>query len=56
MRDSSVSREDFQLAIKKMKVSGVKIHTTASVDRPSGSRFCFFDTEGNLLHVYVPPK
>ncbi|MGH7827917.1 MAG: VOC family protein [Candidatus Binatia bacterium] len=51
-----VSREDFQLAIEKMKDWGVKIHSTATVDRPSGSGFYFFDTEGNLLQLYAPPK
>jgi hypothetical protein len=39
-----------------MKESGVKIHSVASVDRPSGSGFYFFDTEGNLLQLYAPPQ
>ncbi len=52
----SVSREDFELAKVKMKQAGVKIHSVASVDRPSGSGFYFFDSEGNLLQLYAPPK
>jgi catechol 2,3-dioxygenase-like lactoylglutathione lyase family enzyme len=52
----SVSREDFQLARQRMQEWGVKIHTTATVDRASGSGFYFFDTEGNLLQLYTPPK
>jgi catechol 2,3-dioxygenase-like lactoylglutathione lyase family enzyme len=52
----TVSREDFELAKQKMAGSGVKVHTVASVDRPSGSGFYFFDTEGNLLQLYAPPK
>jgi predicted enzyme related to lactoylglutathione lyase len=51
-----VSREDVELAKAKMKESGVKIHSVASVDRPSGSGFYFFDTEGNLLQLYAPPQ
>jgi hypothetical protein len=39
-----------------MQEWGVKIHTTATVDRASGSGFYFFDTEGNLLQLYTPPK
>jgi catechol 2,3-dioxygenase-like lactoylglutathione lyase family enzyme len=52
----TVSREDFELAKQKMAGSGVKVHTVPSVDRPSGSGFYFFDTEGNLLQLYAPPK
>ena len=52
----TVSREDFELAKAKMKDWGVKVHTVPSVDRPSGSGFYFFDTEGNLLQLYAPPK
>ena len=51
-----VSREDFDLAKAKMKEWGVRIHTVPSVDRPSGSGFYFFDSEGNLLQLYAPPK
>jgi catechol-2,3-dioxygenase len=51
-----VSREDFELAKAKMRESGVKVHSVASVDRPSGSGFYFFDTEGNLLQLYAPPR
>ena len=51
-----VSREDFELAKAKMKEWGVRIHTVPSVDRPSGSGFYFFDSEGNLLQLYAPPK
>ena len=51
-----VDREDFELAVKRMKDWGVKVHTTATVDRPSGRGFYFFDTEGNLLQLYSPPK
>ena len=52
----SVGREDFELAKAKMKDWGVKVHSVASVDRASGSGFYFFDTEGNLLQLYAPPK
>lgn len=52
----SVSRSDFELAKQKMKEWGVEIHSTPAVDRPSGSGFYFFDTEGNLLQLYAPPK
>jgi len=51
----SVSREDFEIAKQRMKEWGVKVHSVASVDRPSGSGFYFFDTEGNLLQLYAPP-
>ncbi len=51
-----VDNDDFELAVKKMKDWGVKIHTTPSVDRSSGRGFYFFDTEGNLLQLYAPPK
>jgi len=51
-----VDREDFELAVKKMKDWGVKVHSTPKVDRPSGRGFYFFDTEGNLLQLYSPPK
>jgi catechol 2,3-dioxygenase-like lactoylglutathione lyase family enzyme len=52
----TVSRDDFELAKQKMGDWGVRIHTTPAVDRPSGSGFYFFDSEGNLLQLYVPPK
>jgi hypothetical protein len=52
----SVGREDFELAKAKMKDWGVKVHSVASIDRASGSGFYFFDTEGNLLQLYAPPK
>ena len=39
-----------------MKSSGVRIHITSAVDRPSGSGFYLFDSEGNLLQLYAPPK
>jgi catechol 2,3-dioxygenase-like lactoylglutathione lyase family enzyme len=52
----SVSRDDFDLAKQKMEEWGVRVHSVASVDRPSGSGFYFFDTEGNLLQLYAPPK
>ncbi|HEY1372000.1 MAG TPA: VOC family protein [Candidatus Binatia bacterium] len=51
-----VSREDFDLAVKKMKDWGVRTHSTPTVDRPSGSGFYFFDPDGNLLQLYTPPK
>ncbi len=51
-----VDREDFELAVKKMKDWGVKVHSTPKVDRPSGRGFYFFDTEGNLLQLYSAPK
>jgi catechol 2,3-dioxygenase-like lactoylglutathione lyase family enzyme len=52
----TVSRDDFELARQKMAEWGVRIHTTPAVDRPSGSGFYFFDSEGNLLQLYAPPK
>jgi catechol 2,3-dioxygenase-like lactoylglutathione lyase family enzyme len=52
----SVSRDDFDLAKQKMRDWGVRVHSVASVDRPTGSGFYFFDTEGNLLQLYAPPK
>jgi catechol 2,3-dioxygenase-like lactoylglutathione lyase family enzyme len=52
----TVSRDDFELAKQKMGDWGVRIHTTPAVDRPSGSGFYFFDSEGNLLQLYAPPK
>jgi catechol 2,3-dioxygenase-like lactoylglutathione lyase family enzyme len=51
----SVSREDFEIAKQRMREWGVKVHSVPSVDRPSGSGFYFFDTEGNLLQLYAPP-
>ncbi len=51
-----VEREDFELAVKKMKDWGVKVHSTPKVNRPSGRGFYFFDTEGNLLQLYSAPK
>ena len=51
-----VSTEDFELAVRKMKDLGVKIHTIATVDRPSGRGFYFFDPDGTLLQLYAPPK
>ncbi|MEX0805060.1 MAG: VOC family protein [Candidatus Binatia bacterium] len=52
----SVSRDDFELAKQKMTDWGVKVHDTPAVDRPTGSGFYFFDTEGNLLQLYASPK
>jgi len=52
----TVEPEDFELAAKKMKDWGVKIHNTPSVERATGRGFYFFDTEGNLLQLYAPPK
>lgn len=51
-----VEPEDFELAAKKMNERGVKIHQVATVERASGRGFYFFDTEGNLLQLYAPPK
>jgi glyoxylase I family protein len=51
-----VDREDFELAVQKMKGWGVKIHNVPNVDRPTGSGFYFFDPDGNLLQLYTPPK
>lgn len=50
-----VDREDFEVAARKMKEWGVKLHATERVDRGRGSGFYFFDTEGNLLQLYAPP-
>ena len=52
----NVSREDFELAKQRMTEWGVRVHTTAAVDRPSGSGFYFFEIEGKLLQLYAPPK
>lgn len=51
-----VSQEDFELAVRKMREWGVKIHETPTIERPSGRGFYFFDTEGNLLQLYTPPR
>lgn len=51
-----VDREDFELAVQRMKDWGVKIHNIPRVDRPTGSGFYFFDPDGNLLQLYAPPK
>ena len=51
-----VSNEDFELAAKKMKDWGVKVHDIPTVERRSGRGFYFFDSEGNLLQLYAPPK
>lgn len=52
----SVDSDDFDLAVRKMSEWGVKIHTTPMVNRQAGRGFYFFDTEGNLLQLYAPPK
>lgn len=51
-----VSTEDFELAVQKMAEWGVRIHKTPAVDRRTGRGFYFFDSEGNLLQLYAPPK
>ncbi|HWO42503.1 MAG TPA: VOC family protein [Candidatus Eisenbacteria bacterium] len=51
-----VDQDDFELAVKKMKDWGVKIHSVPTVERPSGRGFYFFDPDGNLLQLYTPPK
>ena len=51
-----VSNEDFELAATKMKDWGVKVYDIPTVERPSGRGFYFFDSEGNLLQLYAPPK
>jgi catechol 2,3-dioxygenase-like lactoylglutathione lyase family enzyme len=51
-----VDPEDFELAVERMREWGVRIHDTATVERPGGRGFYFFDTEGNLLQLYAPPK
>jgi catechol 2,3-dioxygenase-like lactoylglutathione lyase family enzyme len=51
-----VEPEDFELAAKRMNERGVKIHEVPTVERASGRGFYFFDTEGNLLQLYAPPK
>ena len=52
----AVSPEDFELAVEKMAEWGVKVHTTPHVARRTGRGFYFFDSEGNLLQLYAPPK
>jgi catechol 2,3-dioxygenase-like lactoylglutathione lyase family enzyme len=51
-----VEPDDFEVAVKKMKDWGVKVYDIPTVERPSGRGFYFFDTEGNLLQLYAPPK
>ena len=51
-----VDTDDFELAVKKMKDWGVKIHNVATVERASGRGFYFFDPDGNLLQLYAPAK
>ena len=51
-----VDNEEFELAVQKMKEWGGKVHDRATVTRPSGRGFYFFDSEGNLLQLYAPPK
>jgi catechol 2,3-dioxygenase-like lactoylglutathione lyase family enzyme len=51
-----VSPEDFELAVQKMAEWGVKVHTTPHVARRTGRGLYFFDSEGNLLQLYAPPK
>jgi catechol 2,3-dioxygenase-like lactoylglutathione lyase family enzyme len=51
-----VTNDDFELAAKKMKDWGVKVYDIPTVERPSGRGFYFFDSEGNLLQLYAPPK
>jgi catechol 2,3-dioxygenase-like lactoylglutathione lyase family enzyme len=52
----AVSPEDFDLAVEKMTEWGVKVHVTPHVVRRTGRGFYFFDSEGNLLQLYAPPK
>ncbi|HEY6997648.1 MAG TPA: VOC family protein [Candidatus Binatia bacterium] len=52
----TVSPEDFELAIEKMKDWGVKVYDIPTVERPTGRGFYFFDPDGNLLQLYAPPK
>jgi catechol 2,3-dioxygenase-like lactoylglutathione lyase family enzyme len=52
----AVNDEDFELAAEKMGEWGVKMFTTPTISRQSGRGFYFFDTEGNLLQLYAPPK
>lgn len=52
-----VDNDDFDLALEKMREWGVRIHNVPMVDRgPQGRGFYFFDTEGNLLQLYAPPR
>jgi len=51
-----VDEQDFELAVKKMKEWGVKIHDVPMVERATGRGFYFFDPDGNLLQLYAPPK
>jgi glyoxylase I family protein len=52
----TVSPEDFELEVKKMKDWGVKVYDIPTVERPTGRGFYFFDPDGNLLQLYAPPK
>jgi catechol 2,3-dioxygenase-like lactoylglutathione lyase family enzyme len=51
-----VDSGDFELAVKKMTEWGVRVYDIPMVERPTGRGFYFFDTEGNLLQLYAPPK
>jgi glyoxylase I family protein len=51
-----VDSNDFELAVKKMRDWGVKVYDIPIVERPTGRGLYFFDTEGNLLQLYCPPK
>jgi catechol 2,3-dioxygenase-like lactoylglutathione lyase family enzyme len=51
-----VSNDDFEYAVSKMEDTGIRIHHVPTVDRASGRGFYFYDTEGNLLQLYTPPK
>jgi glyoxylase I family protein len=51
-----VDSNDFELAVNKMRDWGVKVYDIPIVERPTGRGLYFFDTEGNLLQLYCPPK
>ena len=46
----ATSKEDFDLAVEKMKEWGVKVHLEP-IDYGRGRTLYFFDTEGNLLQL-----
>jgi catechol 2,3-dioxygenase-like lactoylglutathione lyase family enzyme len=51
-----VDPETFEDAVENLGKSGVKVHDLPVMERRSGRSFYFFDTEGNLLQLWTPPK
>jgi catechol 2,3-dioxygenase-like lactoylglutathione lyase family enzyme len=51
-----VSDDDFESAMSKMTAAGVRIYHVPTVNRETGRGLYFYDSEGNLLQLYTPPK